>query len=145
MNRLYALFLLAICMLGASKMWSQVEDNIAHIWNEEVLEGIRNDFARPTVHARNLLHTSIAMYDCWSAYDSGTSESFFLGKTWSGFEVPFDGVLVPESPEAVLEAREEAMSYAVYRIMTHRFGGTPDGAITLFNINSRMAELGYDP
>ena len=67
MNRLYALFLLAICMLGASKIWSQVEDNIAHIWNEEVLEGIRNDFARPTVHARNLLHTSIAMNDCWSA------------------------------------------------------------------------------
>ena len=145
MNRLYALSLIAFCMLGTSKMWSQAEENIAHIWNEEVLEGIRNDFARPTVHARNLLHTTIAMYDCWSVYDNGPSEPFFLGKTWSGFEAPFDGVVIPESPEEIEEARAEAISYAVYRIMTHRFGETPDGAITLFNINSRMAELGYDP
>ncbi|HBP46139.1 MAG TPA: hypothetical protein DD635_09555, partial [Flavobacteriales bacterium] len=46
-------------------------ETIAHLWNEEVLEGIRNDFARPTVHARNLLHTSIAMFDIWTAYDEG--------------------------------------------------------------------------
>ena len=33
----------------------------ARHWNEELLEAIRNDFARPTVHGRNLFHTSIAM------------------------------------------------------------------------------------
>jgi hypothetical protein len=145
MNRIYVWSLLLCCVLSINLSWSQEEDNIAHIWNEEVLEGIRNDFARPTVHARNLLHTSIAMYDCWAAYDNGPSETFFLGKAWSGFEVPFEGVVIPDSPAALAEARDEAISYAAYRIMIHRFGETPDGEITLFNINSRMAQLGYDP
>jgi len=118
-----------------------VDDNIAHVWNEEVLEGIRNDFARPTVHARNLLHTSIAMFDCWTAYEEGPTEHFLLGKTWAGFYCPFDGVDIPATPEGVQAAREEAISYAVYRIMVHRFGGTPDGPITMFNINTQMAQL----
>ena len=61
-----------IGFLAPRAAFSQSEESIAHIWNEEVLEGIRNDFARPTVHARNLLHTNIAMYDCWSAFDEGT-------------------------------------------------------------------------
>ena len=64
-------------------------ETIAHLWNEEVLEGIRNDFARPTVHARNLLHTSIAMFDIWAAYEEGPTETFLLGKTWAGFTCPF--------------------------------------------------------
>ncbi|MGB2385476.1 MAG: DUF6851 domain-containing protein, partial [Flavobacteriales bacterium] len=119
-------------------------ETIAHLWNEEVLEGIRNDFARPTVHARNLLHTSIAMFDIWAAYDEGPTETFLLGKTWAGYTCPFDGVDIPDSEEALLAAREEAISYAVYRIMTHRFGDTPDGEITMFNINTQMAMLGYD-
>ena len=31
----------------------QPEYSIARIWNEQLLEAIRNDFARPTIHARN--------------------------------------------------------------------------------------------
>jgi hypothetical protein len=41
--------------------------SVARMWNEVLLEGIRNDFARPTVHARNLWHSSAAMYDAWAA------------------------------------------------------------------------------
>ena len=67
-----------------------------------------------------------------------------LGKTWSGYTCPFEGLDIPDSEEALLAAREEAISYAVYRIMTHRFGDTPDGEITMFNINTQMAMLGYD-
>ena len=37
-------------------------------WNDILLEPIRNKFARPTVHARNLFHISIAMYDAWAIY-----------------------------------------------------------------------------
>ena len=40
--------------------------SVARQWNEALLEAIRNDFARPVVHARNLYHVSAAMYDCWS-------------------------------------------------------------------------------
>jgi hypothetical protein len=42
--------------------------SVSRLWNEVVLEAIRNDFARPTVHARNLFHISSAMYDAWSVY-----------------------------------------------------------------------------
>ena len=35
--------------------------SVARQWNEVLLECIRNDKARPTVHARNLFHTSAAM------------------------------------------------------------------------------------
>ena len=41
-------------------------ESVARQWNELLLESIRNDFARPTVHARNLFHTSAAMWDAWS-------------------------------------------------------------------------------
>jgi hypothetical protein len=84
------------------------------------------------------------MYDCWSAYDEGPSETFFLGKSWSGFQCPFDGVTIPSQEEEILSARNEAISYAVYRMMQHRFVDAPDGEITMFNINTRMAQLGYD-
>jgi hypothetical protein len=138
------LFYQLIWLMPTGQAQLPEDETIAHLWNEEVLEGIRNDFARPTVHARNLLHTSIAMYDIWAAYDEGPTETFLLGKTWAGFECPFDGVPIPETEEAILAAREEAISYAVYRIMTHRFSDSPDGEITMFNINTQMAMLGYD-
>ena len=44
--------------------------SIARLWNEVLLEAIRNDLARPTVHARNLFHTSAAIYDAWSIVNS---------------------------------------------------------------------------
>ena len=37
--------------------------SVAREWNEVLLEAIRDDYARPTVHARNLFHTSVVMYD----------------------------------------------------------------------------------
>ena len=61
---------LLICLftLGGS-LSSFSQESVARQWNEVLLEAIRNDFARPTVHARNLWHTSIGMYDAWAAYD----------------------------------------------------------------------------
>ncbi|MGB1242664.1 MAG: hypothetical protein ACPG49_09085, partial [Chitinophagales bacterium] len=56
------------------------QHSIARQWNEKILDAIRGDFARPTVHARNLFHTSVAMYDAWAAYDS-IADTYFLGKT----------------------------------------------------------------
>ena len=135
----------AFSMLGTGT-FGQIEENVAHIWNEEVLEGIRNDFARPTVHARNLLHTSVAMYDIWTAYDeNGTAQPFFLGSEWAGFPCPFEGIDIPSSEADRQAALHEAISYAMYRIMVHRFANSPDGDLTLANINGRMAQFGYDP
>ena len=95
--------------------------SVARQWNEALLEAIRKDFARPTVHARNLFHTSVAMYDAWAAYDE-TAETFLLGKKVRDFAAPFNGISIPSDIQA---AREEVISYAVYRLLTHRFRFSP--------------------
>ena len=59
-------------------------DSVSRTWNEHLLNAIRDDFARPTVHARNLFHVSAAMYDAWAAY-SGTASTYLLGKQLGGF------------------------------------------------------------
>ncbi|RMG24779.1 MAG: T9SS C-terminal target domain-containing protein [Bacteroidetes bacterium] len=116
------------------------EHSVARKWNEVLLEAIRNDFARPTVHARNLFHTSVALYDAWAAYDE-TADTYFLGRTVDGYTCPFTGVRAEGDVKA---AQEEAMSYAAYRLMYHRFQYSPGALLILDMIDSLMYELGYD-
>jgi len=113
---------------------------VARQWNDVLLEGIRNDFARPTVHARNLFHVSVAMYDAWAAYDS-IAKPYMLGQSVHGLSIPFNGVETPANIEA---AREEAMSYAAYRILKHRFKDSPGDSSTFALADSLMYNLGYD-
>lgn len=112
----------------------------ARKWNEQLLEAIRDDFARPTVHARNLFHTSIALYDSWAVYDQSTS-TYFLGKTHGGFHCQFDGI---EAQGDIATARNEAMSYAAYRLLTHRFQNSPGADASLARFDSLMTAFGYD-
>ena len=89
------------------------QHSIAREWNEVLLLAIRNDFARPTVHARNLFHSSALMYDAWAVYDD-QADTYFLGKSIKGFECPFDGIPEPNDLES---ARETTISYAIYRFI----------------------------
>lgn len=116
------------------------QHSVARKWNELVLKAIRNDFARPTVHARNLLHTSVAMYDAWATYDD-YADTYFLGNTIGGFFFPIQPINMPEDRKA---AQEEAISYAVYRLINHRFKNSPKKEDTFKKINELMQELGYD-
>lgn len=111
--------------LADSSDWS-----IARVWNEELLEAIRNDSARPPVHARNLYHVSAAMYDVWAAYDPVAQGVFLTEK-------------VPT--EDVEAARHEAISYAAYRIIEYRFAESPGADKTLASAEALMIDLGYDP
>lgn len=109
------------------------EHSVARQWNEELLHAIRNDFARPTVHARNLFHVSAAMWDAWAAYAPAA-----------------DGVIHEEPAYLGLggdlqAAREEAVSYAAYRILLERFDEAPGWDIIEPALNARMIALGYDP
>lgn len=116
------------------------EHSVARKWNEALLVSIRNDFARPTVHARNLFHTSIALYDAWAVFDD-VATTYLLGKTVDGFNCTFDGI---DSPEDIESAREEAMSYAAYRLLRQRFQFSPGVDVSLPAYNDLMNELGYD-
>lgn len=117
------------------------QHSIARLWNEVLLDAIRNDFARPTIHARNLFHISAAMYDAWAAYDVSTT-TYFLGKQHQDYYFDFDGVKLPSD---VLEARQEAISYACYRLLRYRFVNSPDWEETFLDIETLMDSLGYDP
>ena len=133
-------FVLLLLFLQTSQT-TTAQHSVAREWNEVLLHGIRNDLARPTVHARNLFHSSIAMYDAWAAYDS-IAQPFFIGNTVGSFTSIFNGVPAPDNMK---EAREEAMSFAVYRLMKHRFQFSPGDSIINLKVDSLMTELGYDP
>lgn len=133
-----------LCLTGLSVL---AQPTVAHQWSEQVLEAIRNDFARPTVHARNLYHSSILMYDCWTAYDTTQSSAVFLGKNYDGFYCPFneEALDVPADLALRQEAQEVAMSYAMYRLIEHRYAESPQAESTLANIFSLMIFLELDP
>jgi hypothetical protein len=114
--------------------------SVARIWNEVLLDGIRSDYARPTVHARNLWHSSAAMYDAWAAYDD-TASTWLLGKTQAGFACPYTQ---PSLPRELQAAREQAISFAAYRIIRHRFRQSPGAELVAELADRTMAELGYD-
>ena len=127
-----------LLLLSCSSVFSQ--HSVARDWNEEMLHAIRNDFARPTVHARNLFHGAIAMYDAWAIFND-TATPVLLGNTFQGFSVAYDPLPMPSNPD---EATHEVMSYALYRLMQHRFKDSPGADEIFVDINQRMASYGYN-
>ena len=85
---------------------AQSQHSVARQWNEALLDGIRKDLARPTVHARNLFHISVVMYDAWAVYDK-TADPWLLGNEVGDYESVFDGFTPPGDIES---ARKETRS-----------------------------------
>lgn len=144
-KRIYILplriFLLIITIFGISHLRAQ--HSIARKWNEVVLEGIRNDYARPTVHARNLFHISAAMYDAWSIF-SKNDQTYLIGNTVHGFISPFEGFKPFLTDIEFLQ--KEAMSYTTFRLIEHRFSKSPGLDIIMRNAKELFVdELGFDP
>jgi hypothetical protein len=136
-----ALMFTALFLLP-EKMFS--DHSIAREWNECQLNCIRKYQPKPTVHARNLFHASLVMYDAWAVYDDDAS-TFFLGQQWGDFFCPFDGIAAPEDVQA---AQEKALSYAMYRLLWQRYTNfaPPANLMTIQGyINTQMSTLGYDP
>ncbi|MEX1169139.1 MAG: vanadium-dependent haloperoxidase [Chloroflexota bacterium] len=82
------------------------EWSVARRWDESLLNAIRRALPNPPVHARNLYHMSAAMWDAWAAYDSTASGVFVHDKIRTS-DVP--------------AARNEAISYAAYRVLAARY------------------------
>lgn len=107
------------------------ERSIAQLWNEQNLAAIRIDFPAPTTHSRNLFHTSIAMYDAWCAYGSGSEIAYLHRENQTSVNIDAD--------------RREAISYAAYRLLYDRYQSSVNGSTTVASINLLMQQLGYDP
>jgi hypothetical protein len=80
--------------------------SVARRWDEALLDAIRRSLPNPPVHARNLFHASVAMWDAWAAYDPTASGYVFKEKVHAG---------------DVAAARAQAISYAAYRVLSERF------------------------
>jgi hypothetical protein len=128
--------------LNVSLNINNVSENIsiARIWNEALLEAIRRDFARPTVHARNLFHTSVALYDSWAIYNSN-ARPYFIGNTIHDFTSDLKE-FTPLEPEDV--SQKKAMSYAAYRLLMYRFRNSPGAEKSMERFNLIMNQLGFD-
>ncbi len=102
--------------------------SVARVWDEALLNAIRRDVPAPTVHSRNLFHTSAAMWDAWAAYDPAA-----------------EGYFVEEKLEAddVLQAREAAISYAAYRVLLWRYSRAAGLQATFDELAGTMESLCY--
>jgi hypothetical protein len=129
---------LVVAGLVAVKPWQQQpscpaianhpEWSVARRWNEATLDAIRRALPAPTVHARNLFHTSAAMWDAWAAYDPRASAFFVKEK---------------HTAANVAAARNEAISYAAFRVLTSRYIKAVGGAESLSEFDDVMDSLCY--
>jgi hypothetical protein len=113
---LVSVVLVAGAILAVARPWQTTppcarsvahpEWSVARQWDEALLDAIRRALPNPPVHARNLFHTSVAMWDAWATYDPTAA-----------------GYIVHEkhTTQNVAAARDEAISYAAYRVLTARF------------------------
>ncbi|MFO0632865.1 MAG: vanadium-dependent haloperoxidase [Nannocystaceae bacterium] len=104
--------------------------SIARRWNELLLDSIRRDVPKPGVHARNLFHTSAAMYDAWASYDTVADGYYHVERS---------------TADDVEAARQTAISYAVYRVLVQRYTGANGGPTSVACYDAFMDRLGLDP
>ena len=118
---------------------SDPDVSVARRWIEVLLQAIREDFARPTVHARNLFHLSAAMYDAWAAW-SETARPWRFGDAGA----PCTLRALPLDAD-IGDARREAIGHAAWRLIRHRFRNSPGSSATARNADALMSALGHDP
>jgi hypothetical protein len=102
--------------------------SVARVWDEALLDAIRRDVPAPTVHSRNLFHTSAAMWDAWAAYDPD-AEGYFVDEKLRA--------------DDVTAAREEAISFAAYRILLWRYSKAAGLQETFDELVNTMESLCY--
>ncbi len=102
--------------------------SVARRWDEALLDAIRRALPNPPVHARNLFHTSVAMWDAWATYDPVASGYLFKEK---------------HTASDVAAARDEAISYAAYRVLTARFIKAVGADKSLSEFDDLMDSLQY--
>jgi hypothetical protein len=107
---------------------SHPEWTVARRWDEALLDAIRRSLPNPPVHARNLFHTSVAMWDAWATYDPTASGDIFTEK---------------HTASDVGASRNEAISYAAYRVLSARYIKAVGGSESLNQFDDLMDSLCY--
>jgi len=139
---LIGIVIVSAAVLGTTRPWEQLSlcpkvatesgSSVARRWDDALLNAIRRALPNPPVHARNLFHVSVAMWDAWAAYDPTASGYLFKEK-------------LHVDRCDVAAARNEAISYAAYRILTARFIKAVGADKSLSEFADLMDELSYPP
>src|SRR5205814_7986513 len=119
-------------LIGLALLLTAIEpavaiNNVVLQWNEATLDAIRNTKSAPPIAARAFAITHTAMFDAWAAYDP-VAKGTRLGSSLRRPEV-----------ERTAANKEEAMSFAAYRVLVDLF----PTQTTVFD--ALMSSLGYDP
>src|SRR5438309_9739558 len=104
--------------------------SVARRWDEALLDAIRRALPAPTLHARNLFHVSAAMWDAWAVYDPHAA-GYFVTEKHSVRDSDLAG------------ARNEAISYAAYRVLTSRYIKAMGADQSLSEFDDLMDSLSY--
>jgi hypothetical protein len=118
---------ISLWLMGA--VTSEGVPTVARKWNEANLAAIRIDRPNPPVHARNLFHVAVAMYDAWAAYD----------QTAIGY-IHHERAMAVD----VNAAREEAISFAAYRMLKARYINSVSKVQISADLDAQLLALGYD-
>lgn len=133
------MILIVFASLQSITAQGQEDHSIARVWNEILLESIRNDRARPVVHARNLFHLSAGHYDLWAVM-SGQGTPFFLGNEINGIDFAFDPSLLPNYPLDFEAALTRAMQVYSGMLLKHRFRRSPGRFRVNALVNRQLGE-----
>src|SRR5205085_11813615 len=125
----WQLLLFFACSFSVITRPSAVQST-ARIWDERALAAIRVDTPHPPAQARNYFSLSVCMYDAWAAYDTNGA----VGYVYRGKHTAAD----------LTAARNEANSYAAWRLLKERHVYSKTAATTLAADDVQMAALGYD-
>jgi hypothetical protein len=104
--------------------------HVARRWIEQNLGAIRRSLPEPGVHARNLYHVSLALFEAYASSTPGV-----------------DPVAFPHDPGRALSdaERDAAMSWAAYTVLTHRYEDAIGGKRTLACLDATLRDLGLEP
>ena len=109
----------------------RASDNVVLKWNEQLLNTIRRNpkTTGPTIAARAIGILNTAIYDAWAPYDDKAVGTRLLN-------------LRADAGQRNLDNKNEAISYAAYRVLTDLFSYDPTSVAAY---NQQMSAPGYDP
>lgn len=105
------------------------DHSVARRWIEQTLASIRREIPEPGVHARNLFHVSLALFDAWAAFEQNQ-----------------DGIITQiSSRDGSTEDRHVAMSHAAFGVLMHRYQDGVGGEVSTICFREVMQQMGMDP
>lgn len=106
-------------------------ESVPRMWVDATLDAIRRDFPDPTVHARNLWHLSLAMWDTHAVYADGAAS--YVAEV---ARPPID-----DGGDSALAESSVAISYAAHSLLTARYASAVGAQESLAQFDALMESL----